>query len=332
MTTPVQHERQGRRERARPWALAGPVDAGVRLVFAAPLGLALVALSGIGHRWIDILAQFTAPALIVTAGLTAATGLIRLKAAALHGVVACIALTIAVAPQWFPTGPEPQPGAPVLRLYSANLYYLNDDVAAIRGSIVEADADIVVLIELGRDAAVQADALLEGYPYRVASMRLDQTRGPSRSVIGSRHPLEALPDPPDGLHSVAAVAQTPLGRLNVVGVHLTRPWPFQEQWGQISQTMALQAVVDGVTGPVVVAGDFNSVSSARIGKQIRGDLRLHPAPGFPGTWPTDLPAPLALTIDQVYASPDLAFAGRRLGRPTGSDHRPVVTRITRAAH
>ncbi|MDY6924343.1 MAG: endonuclease/exonuclease/phosphatase family protein [Pseudomonadota bacterium] len=331
MTTPVQRETQDPRGRGRLWPLSGPLDALTRLVFAVPLGLALATLTGIGHRWFDILAQFTAPALIVTVALTAVTALTRLKGAAMHGVLACVALMVVVAPQWFPAGPRPLPGAPVVGLYSANLYYLNDDVAAIRGSIAEADADIVVLIELGRDAARQADVLLEGYPYRAASMRLDQTRGPSRSVIASRYPLTPLADPPDGLHSVAAVARTPLGPVNVVGVHLTRPWPFQEQWGQISQTMALQAVVEGLTGPVVVAGDFNSVSSARIGEQVRRDLGLHPAPGFPGTWPTDLPAPVGLTIDQVYASPDLAFAGRRLGRPTGSDHRPVVTRITRAA-
>lgn len=330
MTTPVQRETQGPRDR-RQWAVIGPVDSLVRLMFAALLGLALVALSGIGHRGFDILAQFTAPALVVTAVLTALVATTRLKTAALHGLVACVALMIAVTPQWFPDGPRPEPGGRALRLYSANLYYLNDDIAAIRDSIVEADADIVVLIELGQDAAGRADALLEGYPYRVASMRLDQTRGPSRSVIGSRYPLSALPDPPDGLHSVAAVARTPLGRLNVVGVHLTRPWPFQEQWGQISQTMALQAVVEDLSGPVVVAGDFNSVSSARIGEQVRRDIGLHPAPALAGTWPANLPAPLGLTIDQVYASPDLAFAGRRLGRPTGSDHRPVVTRITRAA-
>lgn len=331
MTTPVQRETQGPRGLGRNWGPTGPVDAVARLAFVAPFCLALVAVSGIGHRGFDILAQFTAPALIVTAVLTALAALTRMRATALDGVVACFVLMIAVAPQWFPGGPRPEPGAPTLRLYSANLYYLNDDVAAIRDSIVEADADIVVLIELGRDAARRADVLLEGYPYRVASMRLDQTRGPSRSVIGSRYPLSSLPDPPDGLHSVAAAARTPLGRLNVVGVHLTRPWPFQEQWGQISQTMALQAIVGGLAGPVVVAGDFNSVSTARIGRQVRSDLGLHPAPGFAGTWPARLPAPLAVTIDQVYASPDLAFAGRRLGRPNGSDHRPVVTRITRAA-
>ena len=331
MTTPVQRERQGLGRWMAKCAPNSFADGAVRLVFAVPLGLGLVALSRVGHRTFDILAQFTAPALITTAILTVLVTLTRLKAAALHGAAACVALVIAVAPQWLPDGPGAQAGAPVVRLYSANLYYRNDQVAMIRRSIADADADIVILIELGADATAQADELLEGYPHRVASMRLDQTRGPSRSVIGSRYPLTILPDPSDGLHAVAAVVRTPLGRLNVVGVHLTRPWPFQHPWGQISQTMALQALIEDMTGPVVVAGDFNSVSSARIGRQISRDLGLHPAPGFPGTWPANLPAPLGLTIDQVYASPDLAFAGRRLGLPTGSDHRPVVTRITRAA-
>ena len=218
-----------------------------------------------------------------------------------------------------------------MRVYSANLLYRNNDTARIVRSIEAADADIVVLIELASDPASKINQLLAGYPYRAASMRLDQTRGPSRSVIASRWPLTARADPPDGLHAVAATVRTPLGPINVVGVHLTRPWPFQHSWGQISQTMALKAVVEPLDGPVVVAGDFNSVSSARIGKQVRRDIGLRPAPGFPGTWPDGLPSALGITIDQVYASPDLAFVSRRLGRPTGSDHRPVVTEITRAA-
>jgi endonuclease/exonuclease/phosphatase (EEP) superfamily protein YafD len=328
MTTPVQPERQGWRAR---WSPTGEWDWLIRLALAAPLGLAAAALSGVGHRGFDILAQFTAPALVVTAALTLGLALTRFRVAALHGLIASAALMTAVVPQWFPAGPSAEPQAPIVRLYSANLYYLNDDIAAIRTSIEAADPDIVVLIELGRDASSRIDEVLKAYPYRAASMRMDQTRGPSRSVIGSRFPLTAFEDPPDGLHAVAAVARTPLGPLNVVGVHLTRPWPFQEQWGQISQTMALQAVVEGLDGPVLVAGDFNSVSSARIGRQVRRDLGLHPAPGFPGTWPAALPPPLGMTIDQVYASPDLAFVRRELGRPTGSDHRPVVTEVTRAA-
>ena len=37
-----------------------------------------------------------------------------------------------------------------------------------------------------------------------------------------------------------------------------------------------------------------------------------------------------ITIDQVYRSPDLALVSRRLGEPTGSDHRPVVTEFRKA--
>jgi endonuclease/exonuclease/phosphatase (EEP) superfamily protein YafD len=47
-------------------------------------------------------------------------------------------------------------------------------------------------------------------------------------------------------------------------------------------------------------------------------------------WPAQLPAALGISIDHVWTSPDLAVIQRRLGRPTGSDHRPVVTVLTRA--
>ena len=297
----------------------------------APLPIALAALSGIGHRWVDLLALFTGPSVAATALLILGFLVVRQWRWAMAAGAVLVILLAAVRPQWLPPKGEPEAGAPIVRLYSANLFYLNNDVDRIRASIEAADADVLVLIELGQEPAGRIDEILEGYPYRVASMRLDQTRGPSRSLIASRYPLTALPDPPDGLHSVAAVARTPLGRLNVVGVHLTRPWPYQPQWGQISQTMALTDIRRDLTGPVIIAGDFNSVSSARIGRQVQGEMGLVPAPGVRGTWPAVLPAVFGVTIDQVYRSPDLALISRGLGRPTGSDHRPVVTAFTRAA-
>jgi endonuclease/exonuclease/phosphatase (EEP) superfamily protein YafD len=303
----------------------------LQIALLGPLLLGLLALSGVGHRWVDVLFQFTAPVLILTAGATLVLIVTRMKTAALTALAATLALALAVAPQWFPPSAKPRPGAPVVRLYSANLWALNTDVAAIGASIAAADADIVVLIELGDAPAARLDQLLAGYPHRIATPRIDRPSGAARSMIASRWPLKTIRDRPDGLHAIGATVRTPLGPLNVLGVHLTRPWPFQEQWGQISQTMALDAVVPDLTGPVVVTGDFNSVSSARIGRQIRRDLGLYPAPGFPGTWPSAVPSAFGVTIDQVYRSSDLAFVSRRLGRPTGSDHRPVVTEVTLAA-
>ena len=311
--------------------LAATLAAG--LVF---LGLSLfgvAALSGIGHRWVDILAQFTAPMLLAAGVLTLACLALRLWPASIAGGLAGLLLLVAVWPQWFPPRGAILPDQPIVRVYSANLWVYNADVEAMRRSIVSADADILVLVEVGDAPAARLDALLAGYPHRAVMGRIDHNDGGARSVIASRYPIaQQLPSRNDGLSAIGAVVRTPLGPINVFGVHLTRPWPYQYQWGQITQAMALTARrAAAPDNPVIAAGDFNSVSSARIGRQIQTDMGLIPAPGWPGTWPAGLPAFAGVTIDQVYRSPDLALVTRRLGRPTGSDHRPVVTEFTRAA-
>ena len=307
----------------------------VPLMISAPAGILLLVgvagLSGIGHRWVDLLAQFVAPALGVAIVLAVLALLLRQRLATTAYAIAGLALLIAVWPQWMPARNLARPEAPVVRLYSANLWARNTKVETITRSIADADADIVILIELGDAPAARLDQVLAGYPHRVVTPRIDRYGGAARSVIASRFPLTVVADVADGLHDVTAVAQTSLGPLNVIGVHLTRPWPFQYQWGQISQVQALAAVRAGLTGPVIVAGDFNSVSTARIGRQVQTEAGLSPAPGWPGTWPSFAPSTVGMTIDQVYRSPDLAFVSRRLGRPTGSDHRPVITEFTLAA-
>jgi endonuclease/exonuclease/phosphatase (EEP) superfamily protein YafD len=296
-------------------------------VLCAPLAVAGSALSGIGHRWPEILAQFTAPALFATGGVLALLLLLRLWPAVVVGVVTLALLAIAVWPQWMPDRGNARAQGPELSLYSANLLWENNDVSAIAASVREADADVVILIELGNGPAARIEEILGAYPHRVGSPAIGRGGKPARSVIASRYPLTAIVDRPDGLHAVGAVIRTPMGPVNVLGVHLTRPWPFQYQWGQISQTMALAEVRRDLTGPVIVAGDFNAVSSARIGRQVQAEVGVIPAPGFPGTWPTRIPAFAGITIDQVYRTPDLALLERRLGLANGSDHRPVVTRF-----
>jgi len=301
-------------------------------IVAAPAAVALSALSGIGHRWTDLLAQFVAPALAATLVLTLICALLKLRPAMIASLGVTALLIVAVWPQWLPMGgAQPREGAPALTLYSANLWAWNSDVDAITRSIQDADADIVVLVELGDAPSARMDHVLAGYPHRVLNARVDRPSGAARAAIASRYPLTAIADRPDGLVSVAAVAQTPLGPVNIIGAHLTRPWPFQYQWGQINQAAALAAIRRDMTGPVIAAGDFNSVSSARIGRQIQAEAGLIPAPGWPGTWPSAVPSAVGMTIDQVWRSPDLALLERKLGRKTGSDHRPVITRFTLAA-
>ena len=279
-------------------------NAAASLVLIGLSGFGVAGLSGIGHRWVDILAQFTAPVLLAATVLTLACLVLRLWPAFVVGVLAGLVLLAAVWPQWMTPLGRPQPDQPIIRLYSANLWVDNTDVAAIRRSIVDADADIVVLVEVGDAPADRLDEVLAGYPNRAVMGRIEDPSGRALSIVASRYPIQGK---------------------------LTRPWPYQYQWGQINQVMALTARREkAAPHPTIVAGDFNSVSSARIGRQIQSDMNLSPAPGFPGTWPSRLPAFAGITIDQVYRSPDLALISRRIGEPTGSDHYPVVTEFTRA--
>ena len=54
---------------------AANAAAGLVLLGLATVGAA--ALSGVGHRWVDILAQFTAPALLAASGVTLACLVLR---------------------------------------------------------------------------------------------------------------------------------------------------------------------------------------------------------------------------------------------------------------
>lgn len=303
----------------------------VGLALLAPLGIALAGLSGIGHRWVDILAQFTGPALVAAAAGLVAAALLRSRTLVAAAVIVCAFVLAAGSSQWAPPRGDPEEGSPNFTLYSANLQARNTDVDAMATSIAAADADVVVLVEFGDAPAAEIDRVLAGYPYRAVNGRIDRPSGAARSVIASRRPLRDIRLRIPTLFVVGARVETDIGPVTIAGVHMTRPWPYQIQWEQIRQAEGLSVWARSVDGPVIAAGDFNSVSSARIGRIIKGDGALIPAPGWPGTWPAKLPAAAGMTIDQVYRSPDLALVERRLGLPTGSDHRPVITRFARAA-
>ncbi|CAN5169604.1 hypothetical protein BH10PSE2_BH10PSE2_27490 [soil metagenome] len=293
-----------------------------------PLAVGLAALSGNGHRWVDFLAQLVAPALVATAILFVVLLVMRVWPAALAAGLVMALLFAAAQPQWNPPHAKARAGAPSVTLYSANTHRYNTDAGAIAASIRAARADIVILVEVSPEVARQFSALLPEYPYVVGARTQRQRQ--MQTVIASRWPLGRM----HYIRYVAAggvVADTPLGKINLVAVHLTRPWPSEFQWGQISQVMAVSDYVAIQSHlPTLIAGDFNSVSSGRIGRQVQSQMGVIPAPGWPGTWPGGLPTGLGLTIDQVYRTPDLALIERRIGVHNGSDHWPVVTRLTLA--
>ena len=307
--------------------------AALALTFLGPgLATALAALSGIGHRWIDLLALLAllaAPGLVSAALASAFLALCR-RAEAWAGVGVMSLGLLAVWLQAYPHQAEVDPRAPTLTLYVANLYARNEDADAVLAAVREARPDVVILIETADGPAARLDEILAGLPHRRVTARQPWRGGGARTVIASRWPLSPLEEPP-GVHMASTISRTPLGPIRFTAVHLTRPWPFQPQEGQIQQIEALAEFHDMVREPSVVAGDFNTTSTARIGSWLRERTGLIPAPAMPGTWPSPLPPALGVGIDHVWHTSDLVVVERRLGRPTGSDHRAVVTVLGRAA-
>ncbi len=294
----------------------------VHLLLVPPFILAIAALFRLDHPIADLLVQFSGAALVATVVLTLFLAVLNLTPAVVSSLAVTALLVLANWPQWFPgNGRAAAADAPSLSVYSANLWVYNRNSDSIARSIQQADADILVLVELGPEARARADQLFAGYPHRLYA----GLRGhPSQSAIISRYPLMAI-EGPRHRETVAAVAYTPLGPINVVGVHLTRPWPYQLPDAQAEQVQQLARLRAQLSGPVIMAGDFNAISSGRIGRLVKSTMGVTPAPGWPGTWPGKLPGALGMTLDQVWFSDDLVLQSRHLATDTGSDHRPVLT-------
>lgn len=296
-----------------------------------PLGVALAALSQSEHRWPDLANHFVAPALLACVAWAGLLALLRLRPSALFATFTAVMLTVAVWPQWFPAQAKADAESETITVYSANLWARNTDVAAMAASIAEADPDIVLLVEVGEAPAADLDILLPDHPHREVSIVGNRNVAPARALVASRWPIKPIKEnTKDQLFSASARITTPLGRIGFMAAHLTRPWPYRYQHAQITQAEDLAIAREKLGDDAIIAGDFNSVSSGRIGRQIQQSTGMIPAGGFPGTWPAKVPSPVAITIDQVWHSPELVVVERKLGRRNGSDHRPVITRFQRA--
>ena len=238
----------------------------------------------------------------------------------------------------------PRAGANDLTVLSWNT--LGDSVPADTVARVAAadGADVIALPETTRDRARQVARLLaeQGMEFRVFSK--DQQPGiPARSTsllvtrdLGAYEQVRSAGD----TTGVPSVVVQPSGGQNgprIVAVHTLAPYrPDPAGW-----RADLAWVGDRCDdGNVLLAGDFNATldhfaglgtGSAQLGACRDGALATRN--GAVGTWPTSLPSLVGTPIDHVLATPNWRFSGFRvLGDEdsAGSDHRPVIARISPA--
>jgi endonuclease/exonuclease/phosphatase (EEP) superfamily protein YafD len=93
-----------------------------------------------------------------------------------------------------------------------------------------------------------------------------------------------------------------------------------------AEIRAVRALADRATGPLIVLGDFNDVPGSSTHAQLAGryqDACAQAGPTWPDTWPV-------LRLDQVWLSAGWHVASCQVAAGGASDHRAVVTVLSRS--
>lgn len=240
------------------------------------------------------------------------------------------------------TARAPALNEPVLQVLTYNLNYgIAGDESTV-AAILERDADVVLLQETNARWQQALQPLLsKRYP---GQAWLDGQAASGMAIL-SKHPLEAkaLANPNGWFPAIRAVTDTPLGRVQLLGVHLHPPVSESGSWvsGYLStggvrrDEMAHFLAKLDPSMPTIVAGDFNEDARGDALQLLeRHGLRtalpeLHPA-AKTWRWPLTQSLELTAQLDHVAYGPELEPIDARVTRTGNSDHFPVVVDFVRA--
>jgi endonuclease/exonuclease/phosphatase (EEP) superfamily protein YafD len=314
----------------------------IGLVIAAASGAAIAGALGLFWTPLDIFNHVQLLLLPVTlAGLILALVAFRrqplrgmLIALAATGFLASVTVTMPEFVAAFTAPPAAAPPGPTIRLMSFNIYANNRHLSQVMDPVIAADPDILLIQEYWRDFRPLLDAPLdERYPYSV------RCQGDRRAFIAlfSRLPFTIAPghDCVDDIARGGRVARISVAMsdgdgkpFTVMTTHLDWPMPPARQRLQFAQ---LSQAVAAVSGPLIVAGDFNSTPFSGALRTFVAENGLVRHTRLMPTWPAAylgtgvIDVPRFLPLDHVLSRGEIEISHIAVGEsPGGSDHLPVI--------
>lgn len=314
------------------------------LFHAAALLLAaactLLALAAQGGRFSDRLDAIThvTPILLLGAVLAVLIWLVAGRKGAATPVMAAVAAVsclVLMAPELIRAQRQTFAAADehTIKVIQFNVWGRNRDAEATARWLAAQDADVIVLEEAFARSGGVARALKPNYPY---ASTCDDPYPCSTMILSKRRPVaEGGLDGPEraNLKGAWATYRSPEGPFTVVGVHFTWPWPAGPQQ---QQTLRLaKAMEPFAKDRLIVTGDFNSTPWSFSLKRQDALFGLERRTRAVFSWPAGvfsrlglaLPLPV-LPIDHVYAGEGWRTVSAGRGPKLGSDHYPVVVRLT----
>ena len=227
-------------------------------------------------------------------------------------------------------------GEPVLTVASVNLTYGGADAAEVVALVRDADADVLVAQEVTPDslAALEAAGLTDLLPFSEVAAE----PGVTGTGLWSSTPLEGAQSLPgfttaassDGYVSRAVRADIDVAGepLSVLAVHPAAPGPIDHS-GWDASMEALADFLARESGPVLVAGDFNTTRDHRAFRDIESlgfaDAADQAGSGLQFTFPEGRELWPVVTIDHMLVRDAalIATSTRTVVVP-GADHRALV--------
>ena len=204
------------------------------------------------------------------------------------------------------------------------------------GQVVEhaMGADVVILVE-ATPAALNALKPLgwdERFPYSVGDVRNDIV---SNTAVYSRFPL--APGTLIGRTAFqqweTAVEVPELGSVRLFAVHPCNPYCGGNRWDR-EHRQVFEAVAADLTGPIVVAGDFNAVDEHGPMQRLRAlglaSVTDVAGAGWLPTYPADRRYPPLVPIDHILIDEQLTAISVSTFQVDGSDHLGLITTLADA--
>lgn len=234
-------------------------------------------------------------------------------------------------PATLPRGAAPADPGAVLTVGTANLNAATTDFDPLTHWLASADAPDVVFLqeftELAQQALIRSPAVVARYPHRLAVPQPD----PFGLAILSRHPLSGLQTlQPQDLRDTLRLRATVDWNGRAVHLSALHPMPPLDEGFAQARDRALVQEAQHLTaqpgGLALMAGDLNTTPWARGLFAVDGSMRR--ANGMAPSWPNAFGWLSVLPLDHVLASSGWLVVGGGTGPDLGSDHRPVVVRLT----
>jgi endonuclease/exonuclease/phosphatase (EEP) superfamily protein YafD len=291
------------------------------------IGLVGLAASRLGHLWIafDVFSQFTLQFAAVT--LAFALGRIMPRGRVLVAFVVLVAAVVGIGawPQLVSREPwivdEAKPGERAITVASFNTLYDNEQADAVRAEIERLDADVISLIEFGPNKHAVLKALAAHYPYQSDCFALNYCD----LAILSKFPFASSSARANwqGPPLIMVKLGDEYGGFTIIGTHTIR---FPHSQAQFRQIKALADLVDTLTGPRLVMGDFNATPFSRMTATLASQTGLARLTVLP-SWPAQARLP-QMAIDHIFASSGIrVLEHERIGEPAGSDHYPIIMKL-----